>query len=71
MSVVVELQRRSSLDTDQAHAFMDPRNPLKVLHLPRSQVRSMSKMPDKGRARRNIFAVEIPTWLAEENNLDF
>lgn len=63
--VTLELKVLASRETDQAIYVNHPKNILKFLFLPKSEITGNVKS-SKGGSRRDIT---IPEWLAEEHNL--
>ena len=55
--------RRKANDTEDAYCVCHPDNPLKVIHLPKSET-EISQSTLKGRC-----LVEIPRWLAREHDI--
>ena len=61
--VTFETIRRQALDTDAAYCVCHPDNPLKVLHLPKSET-DIKPAKKLGRC-----TVTVPEWLAEEHDI--
>ncbi|MEL4071719.1 hypothetical protein WKW50_16360 [Ochrobactrum sp. GPK 3] len=65
MSVLIQARVLKSRETAEAIQISHPKKPLKVLFLPKSELRDMSPAKD----RKGFFDIEIPDWLAEKHDL--
>ena len=65
MSVLFQARVLKSRETPEAIQISHPKKPLKVLFLPKSEIRDITPVPNK----RGFFDIEIPDWLAEKHDL--
>lgn len=65
MSVLFQARVLTSRETPEAIQISHPKKPLKVLFLPKSEVRDISPVAGK----RGFYDIEIPDWLAEKHDL--
>ncbi|MEE9923752.1 MAG: hypothetical protein PBV01_10370 [Brucella anthropi] len=65
MSVLFQARVLKGRETPEAIQISHPKKPLKVLFLPKSEIRDISPIEGK----KGFFDIEIPDWLAEKHDL--
>lgn len=64
-TAIIRTRARPSLETAEAVGIIHPRYPLKVLFLPKSEIRATSPVEGKP----GFVDITIPEWLAEKHAL--